>query len=83
MRVPDALIQPIAADDVAAEVARVAVGEPLNGIREYRGDRTKSRSKSLPDRSWPSTVRTRRSWSTRRPRYFGTRLQQRSLVTDD
>ena len=37
VRVPDALIQPIAADDVAAEVARAAVGEPLNGIRDHRG----------------------------------------------
>ncbi|MET0994519.1 MAG: SDR family oxidoreductase, partial [Mycobacterium sp.] len=37
VRVPDALIQPIAADAVAAEVARVAVGEPLNGIREIGG----------------------------------------------
>ncbi len=36
VRVPDALIQPIAADDVAAEVARVAAGEPLNGYPKHR-----------------------------------------------
>jgi uncharacterized protein YbjT (DUF2867 family) len=37
IRVPDALIQPIAADEVAAEVARVAVGEPLGGTVDIGG----------------------------------------------
>jgi uncharacterized protein YbjT (DUF2867 family) len=37
VRVPDALIQPIAADDLAAEVARVAAGEPLGGIENIGG----------------------------------------------
>ena len=37
VRVPDALIQPIAADDLAAEVARVAEGEPLGGIQNIGG----------------------------------------------
>lgn len=37
VRVPDALIQPIAADDLAVEVARVAAGEPLNGIENIGG----------------------------------------------
>ena len=37
VRVPDALIQPIAADDVAADVARAAVAEPLNGIVNIGG----------------------------------------------
>jgi uncharacterized protein YbjT (DUF2867 family) len=36
VRVPDALIQPIAADDVAAEVARAALGQPLGGRRHRR-----------------------------------------------
>ena len=34
---PPVLFQPMAADDVAAGVGRVAVGEPLNGIREIGG----------------------------------------------
>ena len=34
---PPALIQPMAADDVASEVARVAVEPPLNGIVEVAG----------------------------------------------
>jgi len=37
VRVPNALIQPIAADDLAAEVARVAAGEPLGGIENIGG----------------------------------------------
>ena len=37
VRLPPVLIQPMAADDVAAGVGRVAVGEPLNGICEIGG----------------------------------------------
>src|SRR5690348_7299965 len=37
VRVPSALIQPMAADDVAEAVARVAVGTPVNGIVEVGG----------------------------------------------
>ena len=37
VRVPDALIQPIAANELAAEVARVAEGEPLGGIENIGG----------------------------------------------
>jgi uncharacterized protein YbjT (DUF2867 family) len=37
VRVPDALIQAIAADEVGAELARVAVSEPLNGIVNIGG----------------------------------------------
>jgi uncharacterized protein YbjT (DUF2867 family) len=37
VRLPPALIQPIAADDVASAVGRVAVGAPLNGIVEIAG----------------------------------------------
>jgi uncharacterized protein YbjT (DUF2867 family) len=37
VHVPDALIQPIGADDVAAEVARVAASDPLGGIVNIGG----------------------------------------------
>ena len=37
VRLPPALIQPIAADDVATAVARVSVGSPVNGIVETAG----------------------------------------------
>src|SRR5690348_9251974 len=37
VRLPPALIQPMAADDVASAVARVAAGSPLNGVVEVAG----------------------------------------------
>ncbi|CAN5834291.1 SDR family oxidoreductase [soil metagenome] len=37
VRVPDGRIQPIAADDVAAEVARIATAAPLNGVVNIGG----------------------------------------------
>jgi uncharacterized protein YbjT (DUF2867 family) len=37
VRLPPALIQPMAADDVASALARVAVGPPLNGTVEIAG----------------------------------------------
>lgn len=37
IRLPPALIQPIAADDVASALGRISVGSPLNGIIEIAG----------------------------------------------
>jgi uncharacterized protein YbjT (DUF2867 family) len=37
VRLPAVLIQPIAADDVASAVGRVAIGQPVNGIIEVAG----------------------------------------------
>jgi uncharacterized protein YbjT (DUF2867 family) len=37
VRLPSALIQPVAADDVARAVARISVGTPVNGIVEVAG----------------------------------------------
>ena len=37
MRLPDAIFQPIAADDVASGVGKVAVDQPLNGTVEIGG----------------------------------------------
>jgi uncharacterized protein YbjT (DUF2867 family) len=37
VRLPPALIQPMAADDVASAVCRVALGPPLNGVVEVAG----------------------------------------------
>jgi len=82
VRVPDALIQPVAADQVAADVARAAVAESLNDIVNIGG----------PDKI--SFERMARDVLARRgedktvvvdpeARYFGTPLQQRSLVTPD
>jgi uncharacterized protein YbjT (DUF2867 family) len=82
VRVPDALIQPVAADQVAAEVARAATAEPLNSIVNIGG----------PDKI--SFERMARDVLARRgddktvvvdpeAGYFGTLLAERSLVTPD
>lgn len=37
VKLPHALFRPVAADDVATAVARVAVGQPINGVTEIAG----------------------------------------------
>src|SRR5687767_7321770 len=81
VRLPPVLFQPMAADDVASAVCRVAIGSPLNGIVEIAG----------PDQfSFDELIR--QGLSTRKDpreviadphaRYFGTELSERSLVPD-
>ncbi|NWD71316.1 SDR family oxidoreductase [Pseudomonas gingeri] len=77
-----ALIQPVAADDVSAVLADLTVGAPLNGIVEVGG----------PDR-FPLDELARKFLAARndkrpviadvRARYFGSELDDRSLVTGD
>ena len=80
IRLSPALIQPIAADDVSAALADLAVGAPVNGIVEVGG----------PDR-FPLDELARKFLAARRDtreviadihaRYFGSELDDRSLVT--
>jgi uncharacterized protein YbjT (DUF2867 family) len=82
VRVPDALIQPIAADDVAAEVARVAVGEPLGGIVNVGGPERLSfeeLTRAVLAQHGDDKIVVVDPEGT----YFGTPLQERSLVTGD
>lgn len=82
IRLSPALIQPIAADDVCAVLADLAVGAPVNGIVEVGG----------PDR-FPLDDLARKFLATRgderkviadvHARYFGSELNDRSLVTGD
>ncbi len=80
VRVPDALIQPIAADDLAAEVARVAEGEPLGGIENFGGPAKISfeqmAREALARRGEAKTVVVDPEVG-----YFGTPLSMNSLVT--
>jgi uncharacterized protein YbjT (DUF2867 family) len=82
VRVPDALIQPVAADEVAATVARAAVAEPLNGVANIGGPEKISFERMARD------VLARRGDDKAvivdpQARYFGTQLELRSLVTPD
>ena len=79
VRLPPGLFQPIAADDVAANVADVALAAPRNGIVEIAG----------PERAPFNEIVTRYLKAVGDPRevvrdpearYFGGRVEERSLV---
>ncbi|OBF27928.1 SDR family oxidoreductase [Mycobacterium sp. ACS4331] len=80
VRAPDALIQPIAAAAVAAAVARAAQDSPRNGVVDIGGPDTMSFADlarvvlARQHADTPVTV-------SAEARYFGTTLQERSLVT--
>lgn len=80
VRVPDALIQPIAAQDLAAEVARVAEGQPLGGIENIGGPEKISFEQlardALARQGEAKTVKV-----DPQAAYFGTPLSTNSLVT--
>jgi uncharacterized protein YbjT (DUF2867 family) len=82
VRVPDALIQPVAADQVAAEVARAAAAEPLNSVVNIGGPDKISFEHMARDvlarRGDDKTVVVDPD-----AKYFGTALAERSLVTPD
>ncbi|TDC50718.1 SDR family oxidoreductase [Jiangella ureilytica] len=79
VRLAPADIQPIAAQDVSAAVARVAVGSPLNGIEEIAGPERFRLDElvrtTLAARQDPREVRTDPS-----ARYFGATLEETTLV---
>jgi uncharacterized protein YbjT (DUF2867 family) len=83
VRVPDALIQPIPAEDVAAAVARAASSDPINGIRNIGGPEKITFEQMARD-----ALAARGDTSTTvvvdpQARYFGGRLSPSSLVTPD
>jgi uncharacterized protein YbjT (DUF2867 family) len=79
VRLPPVLIQPIAADDVATEVGRVAVGEPLNGIVEVAGPE-QFRFDELIRRGLGARHDPRQVIADPGARYFGAVLGERTLV---
>ena len=72
-----ALIQPMAADDVAAAVARVAVGAPIGGMVEFAGPE-QFRLDDLVRRGIRSDPRE--VVADPLARYFGARLDERELL---
>jgi len=82
VRLSHALIQPIAADDVATAVARTAVGEPINGTVEVAGPEQFGLDDLI--RKYLSIQGDRRQVVTDpESRYFGARLDERTLVPGD
>ena len=83
VRVPDALIQPVPADEVAAAVAGVAIGEPLNGIVNVGGPQKITFEQLARDSLARKGDDTKTVIVDPEARYFGARLATRSLVTPD
>ncbi|MFI0373777.1 SDR family oxidoreductase [Actinomadura sp. 1N219] len=82
VRVPDALIQPIAADDVADAVTRAALGTPTQGITEVAGPERFS-FEELVRRFLQARDDDRTVVADPEARYFGARLKETSLVPAD
>src|SRR5712664_1196247 len=82
VRLPPARMQPIAADDVAAALADVAVGTPVNGIVELAGPEPLPMDE-LVRRFLSATDDARPVIADARARYFGAALNDSSLVPGD
>ena len=82
VKLSPAFIQPMAADDVASAVGRIAVGSPINGVVEVAGPEQFRLDEfiraGLAAKGDPREV-------IRDPdaRYFGAVLQERTLLPDD
>ncbi|MCZ0730290.1 SDR family oxidoreductase [Mycolicibacterium iranicum] len=82
VRAPDALIQPVAAAEVAGVVARVATEAPRNDVLNFGGPEKMSFADlaravfTAQDKDLPVTVDPQAT-------YFGVPVQQNSLVTGD
>jgi uncharacterized protein YbjT (DUF2867 family) len=79
VRLPSVLIQPMAADDVASAVARIAVGAPLNGTVDVAGPQ-QFRFDELIRQGLVARNDPREVVVDPHARYFGAELGERSLV---
>jgi uncharacterized protein YbjT (DUF2867 family) len=82
VRVPSALIQPMAGDDVANAVAKVAVGTPLNRILEVAGPE-QFRFDEFVRLDLAATNDPRKVVADPQARYFGALLGEGALVPGD
>ncbi len=82
VRLPPVRFQPMAADDVASAVGRVAMGSPLNGIVEVAGPE-QFRFDELIRLGLSARKDPREVIGDPHARYFGTELSERSLVPGD
>ena len=82
VRVPPVLIQPMAADDVAAAVGRIAVGTPVNGTVEVAGPQ-QFHFDELIRRSLAARNDPREVVADPHAQYFGAELGEHSLIPGD
>src|SRR2546426_235394 len=82
VRLPPALIQPMAADDVASALGRIATGAPVNGTVEVGGPE-KFRLDELVRRGLVARNDPREVVADPQARYYGAALSENTLVPDD
>src|SRR5262249_23100120 len=82
VRLPSALIQPMAADDVASALVRVALGPPVNGIVEIGGPE-KVGLDELVRRGLAARKDPREAVTDPHARYYGIELSERTLLPGD
>ncbi len=82
VRLAPVFIQPMAADDVATAVGRVAVGPPVNGVVEVAGPE-KFRLDELIREGLKARHDPREVLADPQSRYFGAMLDERTLVPAD
>ena len=81
VRVSDAPMQPLAADDVAAALADVAVGPPANGMVEVAGPEAMSIAEFV-GKALAASGDTRTVVADPQARYYGAALDDRGLTPD-
>jgi len=82
VRLTSAKLQPIAADDVAAALAPVVLGEPVNGVIVVAGPEPLPLAEMA--RRWLTAKHDKRQVvADAKARYFGTELNDRSLTPGD
>jgi uncharacterized protein YbjT (DUF2867 family) len=82
VRLPSALIQPMAADDVAGAIARVAIGSPVNSTVEIGGPEIFPLD-GLVRRALAAWNDPREVVADPQAGYFGVPVSERTLVPDD
>ena len=82
VRLPPALFQPMAADDVANAMARIATNSPVNGTVEIGGPE-QLRLDELARRDLAARQDPREVISDPRAGYYGIQVSERTLVPDD
>jgi uncharacterized protein YbjT (DUF2867 family) len=79
---PPALIQPMAADDVASALGRIVTGAPVNGVVEVGGPE-QFRLDELVRRGLAARKDPREVVTDPHARYYGVELSERTLVPGD
>jgi len=82
VRLAPVFIQPLAADDVASALGKIAVGTPVRGIVEVAGPQ-RFRLDELVRRDLSARHDPRDVITDPDARYFGAKLSEQSLVPDD